>query len=168
MHKSLPTGDGHGPSRRTVDIIVAIVILCFGAAVVWDSVRLGRGWAIEGPQAGFFPFYIGSVICAASILNLVRAVMTRGHSHEFVSGSQFKQVLWVLIPVMVFVALIGWLGIYVSAAIFIGMFMRVVGRFSWPTVAIVAIGIPVLAFLTFEIWFLTPLPKGPLETALGY
>jgi hypothetical protein len=26
----------------------------------------------------------------------------------------------------------------------------------------------VAAFLIFEVWFLVPLPKGPLETRLGY
>jgi hypothetical protein len=34
----------------------------------------------------------------------------------------------------------------------------------------IAIGVlvPVLCFFMFEIWFLVPLPKGPLENMLGY
>jgi putative tricarboxylic transport membrane protein len=28
--------------------------------------------------------------------------------------------------------------------------------------------VPVLTFLMFELWFLVPLPKGPLEKFLGY
>jgi hypothetical protein len=33
---------------------------------------------------------------------------------------------------------------------------------------LIAIAIPVATFLVFEVWFLVPLPKGPLETQLGY
>jgi hypothetical protein len=32
----------------------------------------------------------------------------------------------------------------------------------------VAIGVPLMLFMMFEVWFLVPLPKGPLEAALGY
>jgi hypothetical protein len=28
--------------------------------------------------------------------------------------------------------------------------------------------VPFLTFLMFELWFLVPLPKGPLEKMLGY
>ena len=37
-----------------------------------------------------------------------------------------------------------------------------------PLIAAVAIGVPVVMFLTFELWFLVALPKGPLEAAVGY
>jgi hypothetical protein len=36
-----------------------------------------------------------------------------------------------------------------------------------PTLAI-SVGIPVVLFLVFELWFLVPLPKGPLERLIGY
>jgi hypothetical protein len=45
--------------------------------------------------------------------------------------------------------------------------MRWLGKYSWLTVAAVAIGMPVIAYLIFERWFLVPLPKGPLEEWLG-
>jgi hypothetical protein len=31
-----------------------------------------------------------------------------------------------------------------------------------------SVAVPVITFLIFEVWFLVPLPKGPLEAALGY
>jgi hypothetical protein len=46
--------------------------------------------------------------------------------------------------------------------------MRWIGRHSWALILLVAVGVPVVAFLVFEVWFLVPLPKGPLETQLGY
>jgi hypothetical protein len=46
--------------------------------------------------------------------------------------------------------------------------MRWIGSHRWLTVAAVAVGVPVATFLIFERWFLVPMPKGPLETWLGY
>ena len=46
--------------------------------------------------------------------------------------------------------------------------MRWIGRHSWMSIVLVAVGVPVAAFLIFEVWFLVPLPKGPLETRFGY
>ena len=60
------------------------------------------------------------------------------------------------------------LGLYVSAAIYLAFYMRWVGHHRWITVLLVAVGIPVVTFLVFEKWFLVPMPKGPLETWLGY
>jgi p-aminobenzoyl-glutamate transporter AbgT len=31
-----------------------------------------------------------------------------------------------------------------------------------------AVIVPIVIFVMFEIWFLVPLPKGPLEVMLGY
>jgi len=72
------------------------------------------------------------------------------------------------VPAVVFGFLVWLIGIYVASAVFIGYFMRRVGRYAWHLAAIVSVGVPVALFVLFEIWFLVPLPKGPLEDMLGY
>ena len=156
-----------GPSHRIVDVAVAIAFVAIGAVVMWDSRRIGAGWASDGPQAGYFPFYIGLVMTAASLVNVYRAFANR-EGQTFVEWSKLGLVVQVLAPTIVFVALIPWLGMYVSAALFIAFFMRWMSEYSWPLIAAVAIGVPVVMFLTFELWFLVALPKGPLEAAVGY
>jgi hypothetical protein len=42
------------------------------------------------------------------------------------------------------------------------------GKYRWWVAAIIAIAICVGLFFMFEVWFLVPLPKGPLESWLGY
>ncbi len=61
-----------------------------------------------------------------------------------------------------------WLGLYVSAALYIAVYMRWIGRHSWLAILGCALGTTVVAFLIFERWFLVPMPKGPLEFWLGY
>ncbi|MNO06483.1 Tripartite tricarboxylate transporter TctB family protein [compost metagenome] len=64
--------------------------------------------------------------------------------------------------------MIGLLGIYVASAIFIVGFMVWVGKSSWLKALLIGVGINVMLFWIFEIQFRVPLPKGPLEAALGY
>ena len=77
-------------------------------------------------------------------------------------------VLKVLGPTIIYVALIGYLGLYVSSALFITFFMCWLGKYSLFKALPVAIVIPVILFWMFEVAFLIPLPKGPLEHALGF
>ena len=160
-------------SVRVWEVVVAVLFFAFGAVVVWDSRRLGSEWASDGPQAGYFPFYIGLIICISAIANLLLALGKGAKgSRPFVTWSQLKMVLTVMIPSVAYVALISnpvySLGIYEASAIFIGYFMRYLGKYSWPKIAGVSIGVMVVFFLMFEVWFKVPLPKGPIEALLGF
>jgi hypothetical protein len=152
---------------RTAEVVTAAGFFALGAVVVYDSVRLGMGWREDGPQAGYFPFYIGLIICISSLVNLVVALIAAAKKNPaFVEVGQLKLVLSVLVPTAVYVGLIGWLGIYVASALFVALFMRWLGKYAWWKVAAVSIGNSVVFFLIFEVWFKIPLPKGPLEALL--
>ena len=158
-------------SVRAWEAIVAVLFLVFGAIVVWDSRRLGSEWGSDGPQAGYFPFYIGLAILIASTVNLVTALMKPGRE-TFVSWGQLKMVVIVMVPYAFYVALIAnplySLGVYEASVVFIAVFMRYLGKYGWPKIALVAIGTMVAFFLMFEVWFKVPLPKGPIEALLGF
>ena len=155
-------------SIRAVEIGVAGVVFLFGALVVFDSYRLGSRWGDDGPQAGYFPFYVGLSICLSSAAIFVRALRNSGLAAEsFVSRDEMKKILTVLVPTVVYVALIAYLGFYVASTAYIAYFMWHLGKYSWIKIVPVAVGVSVAFFLIFEIWFAVPLPKGPLEAALG-
>ena len=65
-------------------------------------------------------------------------------------------------------AVIWLIGIYVASAIFIAAFMMIQGKYKWLPTLCVSVGVPLVIFVLFEIWFLVPLPKGPLENMLGF
>jgi hypothetical protein len=155
-------------SVRTVEIWTSVIVLLFGLVVVYDSQRLGSRWVGDGPQPGYFPFYIGLLICVSAAVTLVAALKDKAAAAKsFVSREQLKLILTVLIPTIVYVALIAYLGLYVASTLFIAFFMWWLGKYSWWKTALVSIGVSVAFFLTFELWFSVPLPKGPLEAALG-
>ncbi len=102
-------------------------------------------------------------------MNLLRALLSADPGRKaFVERAQFRAVLSVLMPAVIYVGAIYFVGIYVASALFIAIFMRWLGRFSWTKLAAVSLTVPVCLFLMFEVWFLVPLPKGPLEAMLGY
>jgi len=137
--------------------------------VITDSVRLGIGWRdVDGPRPGYFPFYIGLFICIASLINMALALrVPAAKDPTFVEVGQLKMVLTVLIPTAIYAALVTWIGIYSASVLFIGFFMRWLGKYAWWKVAATSVITVVVFYLIFEMWFKVPLPKGPLESWLG-
>jgi putative tricarboxylic transport membrane protein len=159
---------GTGPTHRSVEIGVAVAMILFSLIVIYGSVQVGVNWASDGPRAGFFPFYIALMILVASNINLFQAISSGPRARLFAEWGQLGQVLRVVIPAGIYVALVPWIGMYLASALLIGVFMRWIGRYGWQTVLPIAIGVPMLTFIVFEKWFLVPLPKGPIEDLLGF
>jgi len=152
---------------RAANVITASVLAIMGGVVLFDAVRLGFQWGTDGPQSGFFPFYLGLLMIAACAAIMVQSVR-HAPGTSFVTREQLAPVLKVLLPAAITVAAMHFIGFYVATALYIGFYMRWVGRHSWIAVLALAIVVPVATFMIFEQWFLVPLPKGPLETWLGY
>jgi len=152
---------------RTADLTTALILIAGGALVIWDSLRLGIGWGTDGPQSGFFPFWLAVLLvgaCAAIALQARR----RASRAPFITRAQARPVLSTLLPSAGFVLLTQFIGLYVAAMLFMGFYMRWFGRYGWIPVALLSVLFPVLTFVVFEKWFLVPMPKGPLEAWLGY
>src|SRR6476660_4321547 len=151
-------------TNRAVDIVVALLLLGGCAIVIYDSARLGFNWREgEGPAPGYFPFYIAVVLGISSLINLVGALRGRGAGEIFVTARPFGRVLAVLIPSLMYVGLIQYLGIYLASAIFITLFMVTVGRENPLKALGVGVLVPLALFFMFERWFLVPLPKCSIE-----
>lgn len=152
---------------RAADLVTASVLMLLGGVVLYDAVRLGIGWGTDGPKSGFFPFWLASIMIVACI-GIIGQAAQRPSQKPFVTREQLGPVLKVLWPATAMVLLTEFVGLYVASALYLGFYMRWVGRHSWLAVVLVSVGIPLATFFIFERWFLVPLPKGPLEAWLGY
>jgi hypothetical protein len=153
---------------RTADIVCGVLLGVVGAIVVIEGLRLGIGWSTDGPQPGFFLFYLGVALLAAAGPIVVLALGRGSDARTFLTRPQFRSVATVFVPAVSMVVLTHFIGLYVSGAVYLAAYMRRIGRHSWTSIFLVAVGVPIAAFLIFEVWFLVPLPKGPLETRFGY
>jgi Tripartite tricarboxylate transporter TctB family len=158
-------------STRVVDAVVAACVLAFGALVLFGSRALGSGWTSDGPGPGYFPFYIGVLLCVSAAGIFYQAVFGKEQDKSaFVDKEQLSRVLQVLIPALVYVGAIQAIGIYVASAVYIALFMVILGKFSWVKSVAAALVINVVFFMMFEVWFKVPLFKGMLNPLgfLGY
>jgi Tripartite tricarboxylate transporter TctB family len=156
--------------NATVDAVVALLLAVLGIVVMFQARKLGAGWTSDGPGAGYFPFYIGLVLAVSGAAIFVQALRSRATSEVFVDSVQGKRVLQVLVPSAIYVGAIMALGLYVASAIFITLFMIVLGKYSPLKSVIVGVAVNALFFVMFEVWFKVPLYKGALEPLrfLGY
>jgi putative tricarboxylic transport membrane protein len=152
---------------RSADIVTASLLMGLGGIVLVDAVRLGFRWGTDGPQSGFFPFWLATILLLACAVIIVQAAR-RTSEKRFVSREQLGMVLKVLWPAAAMVLLTQFVGLYVASALYMGFYMRWVGRHSWSATIALSIFVPVATFVVFEKWFLVPMPKGPLEAWLGY
>jgi hypothetical protein len=167
MSQSAKETGGTGPSHRNVEIGFTLFMGFLGLLSIIGALQVGIGWGAEGPKAGFFPFYVGLIVVLSTVVNLVNAIRSQ-EDGLFVEWSALGQVVSVIVPTTIYVLVIPYLGMYLSSAILIAAFMKYFGRYSWLFSIAVAIAVPVAIFFMFEIWFLVPLPKGPVENYLGY
>jgi hypothetical protein len=168
MHDNQPEGP-RLVSNQTMEIVTAILFLTASAVVITDALRLGISWNFDGPAGGYFPFYIAVVMAVSSLINLFTAFANKESGQEtFVSRAAAGKVLLVLVPLTIYIFTIQFIGLYIASAIYITAFMWWFGGYPvWKAVPVGA-GVSFALFMLFEVWFLTPLPKGPVEAFFGY
>jgi hypothetical protein len=154
----------------SVDAAVAVILLAFGAVVVFEARRLGAGWTSDGPGAGYFPFYIGLILCISALGILVQSRLQSRDEGVFVDREQLGRVLSVLLPAIAYVLAVWFVGLYVASALYVALFMIILGKYSPVRSVLVAMIVNAVFFVMFEVWFKVPLYKGTLEPLgfLGY
>src|SRR5262245_7613624 len=110
-----------GPSHRKVEIGVAVATALFGVLIMVGSWQVGITWGVEGPRAGFFPFYVGLFITLASLVNLVQAFPAHAADKLFTGWKELRSVMAVVVPTAVYVLIIPFIGIYVSSTLLIAL-----------------------------------------------
>ena len=153
---------------RTVEVAVYVALLALALLLGYDNWRSGAGWAKDGPQSGYLPFYLSAILGGASLFGLFSALrLARQSTKTFVTRNQLRRVLQVFVPTFAFVVLMQWLGLYVASFLLIAGFMRFVGRIALWKSLLTALLFVLVMFVTFDVAFDVIMPKGPLEAMFG-
>eukprot|EP01034_Spumella_vulgaris_P046557 gene46557-58048_t len=98
---------------------------------MFGSVEQGIGWGDAGPEPGYFPFYIGLMLSAASVANGVLTVVRwQALSIAFVSRSAFRQVLSVFIPTAFIPGISGQLYAQFAVAVSVSMIISAINALT--------------------------------------
>lgn len=156
-------------SRLRLELIGCAVVFVFGAITMIGAMEHTIGWADDGPQAGYFPFRLGLVLVACSVLIALQAL--RDHrelaGEMMLSREGVGRVLGFFLPLVGYVAIAQGLGLYIATALYLLFVTRWTGGHRWRTCIAVALAVPAVSWVLFEVWFRVPLLKGPVEVWLG-
>jgi uncharacterized membrane protein len=131
-------------STRTVDIGVSLLLLALAALLAFDNWR-------------------------TCLYGLVKEFIARRQASDtFVTLDQFRRVVQVFIPTLLFCVLMQWLGLYVASFLLVAGFMKVIGRIAAWKAVLTALVFSVAMYVTFDIAFDVIMPKGPLEALFGH
>ena len=174
MSSNESTPEDGGPvlaKNATLDAVVSALLFVVGVVLVTEARRLGAGWTSDGPGAGYFPFYIGLILCISSVAIFYGALFGKARdSGPFVDRLQLSRVLSVLLPAIGYVLAVEFVGLYVASAAYIALFMIILGKYSVAKSVLIGVSVNALFFAMFEVWFKVPLYKGSLDPLafLGY
>lgn len=148
--------------RATAAVLVAVAAIAMldsRASALFDT--SGRSPGGIGP--GFYPFWAAAVMAVGGLIVIFRtsraeaATGTVFESREAI-GSLFKLVG----PMLLATAAMVWLGFYLVTCLYMGFFARYIGRYGWLWVALIAVVVPTVIYLAFELGFRVRLPKSTL------
>jgi putative tricarboxylic transport membrane protein len=148
---------------RKTEIFIAFLLIAVGVITVVDSVRLGFGWGMSGPESGFFPFYlgVGTILCSLLILlNVFKKHKKAGAGERLMPQGALTPILWVLIPATAMIVISEFVGLHIAAALYLVFYMRAVGKIGWVTTILVSLLVPMSLYIAFDKLFLVPLPQG--------
>src|SRR4029450_499926 len=154
---------------RQADIGFALCLLGLAGLVAWESLALNIGRGINGPEWGFFPFWLAVGLGFCSLVILGQAVWraTPALHQPLVASGGWAPLLTVALPAIAMVALSACIGLYPATALYLAFYMRWVGQHRWPLVLAVSICLPLGSYFLFDKWFLIPMPKGLWGEHLG-
>ena len=156
-------------TTRTVEVVVYVLLLALAMLLGFDNWRSGMGWAKDGPQSGYLPFYLCVILGGAALYGLAVAFLRRTDAaRTFVNRDQLRRVMQVFVPTLLFCLAMQWLGLYVASFLLVAGFMAIIGRIALWKSLLTSFLFALIMFLTFEVAFDVIMPKGPLEAVFGY
>jgi putative tricarboxylic transport membrane protein len=146
------------------DRISSVFWLLFAIFVTIESKRLGLG-TLHEPGPGFLFFGASIALGIMSLVILIRAWMskkTEGTKTSIFHGENILKILLVLFSVFLYAFFMETLGFIVVTLLLLIFLLGIIEKKKWCYTIFVSAGVTAIAYLLFEIWLRSQLPKGLL------
>jgi len=142
-------------------ILAAVAMVDSRAGALVDT----SGTEPGGIGAGFYPFWSAAVIFVCAVVVAITARRSTKEGPPAFEGREGAfAVLKIVAPMVIAAVSIIWLGFYIVSGLYMALFARWVGHYRWIWVLVLAIGMPLAIYLSFEVGFRVGLPKSFLYT----
>jgi putative tricarboxylic transport membrane protein len=146
---------------RTGQIVMALAVIAFAAAVMVQAADVGATWVDGQAGAGFFPFWLGAILGLCGVIALVQAVRTSpGGAAFFHDRTALMSVIKVTTTAAGMLALTYLIGFRVASIVYLFVYLRFIGKHRWPAVLAMSLLIPISGYYLFENVLQVALPRG--------
>jgi putative tricarboxylic transport membrane protein len=147
------------------DRISGIFWLIFSVCVSVESYRMGLG-SLRQPGPGFLFFWVSVVIGIMSLVIFIREWRqnkTEGSEIPIFEKLNVSKLVLVLISVFLYALLIETVGFILVTWLLFVFLLGIIEKKRWPFTIFVSTAVTAVAYLVFEVWLQSQLPKGLLE-----
>ena len=142
------------PAGPVTNLVVATIVIAFGAAALVGAMSLGAGSA-GSPGSGTWPLILSVTIIVLG-LGLLLTARNTADTERFTHSTW--QVVAGLATMVVFVAVIDVIGFEIPAGLLAFVWLRFLGGESWRMSVIASIGMVVAFYLIFVAALSVPIP----------
>lgn len=135
-------------------ILGGLVTLIFGLICLVSAYHLNTG-SLSKPDSGFWPFCVSFTVVLLSVFVIIKDSKT-GTYEAFTSNT--KKVIYCLLSIIVFVIIFKTIGLLVATPALLLFHLRFLGGEPWRLTVILSIGITIVTYALFSVWFNIPFP----------
>ena len=139
--------------------VFSLFIMLVGVIWAINGIRLGF-WvdAIHSPGSGLFPFIVGIILITLSTLIFIKSLNGLVEEKKM-SVRERKTLLVILGAVVLFMISFNLLGTFVTLAIGLFLWFKLIAKYSWIKTIIGTICIAAAIYGIFVVWLSVPFPK---------
>jgi putative tricarboxylic transport membrane protein len=154
-----------GVEVKSKDIISSLFWMIVGAGICYGGVDLELG-TLHDPGSGFIFFWVGLIMVGLSLSIFIRALKEKGKAGEMRliwSEVQWKKIVSVLVALFLYGYFFQTLGFILSAALLLVFLFKAVEPQRWSVAILGAVVSSLVAYVVFQVWLGSQLPKGLLD-----
>jgi len=147
---------------RKADRISGTFWLIFALVTIIESYRLGLGNLLQ-PGPGFIFFWAGILLGIMSLVILIKTFIKVGQAEAekpTLGGVSYTKIILVSLGVFLYALLLEFLGFVIVTMLLFVFILGVVEKKKWLFTIASSILVTVAAYLIFQTWLETQLPKG--------
>ena len=156
-------GSGEKGIMKKADQWSGLVLLIISGLICGGALSLPYG-AARNPGPGFYPFWLGILLAFLSVGMMLKAARQKEGARILrdILGEKvrWEKVLGVLLALILYAALIDFLGFLLATVLLMAFLLRFSGEQPWKAVFQWTLLASLGSYLVFEVWMKLRLPKG--------